>query len=85
MERAYGLKDLGQLIVDEAKANGLEIAEEALEQLGKAVYYGFSEWLSQSASLSDNKIDDILAPFYKHVDQYVLPQIDKIDLDKDGD
>lgn len=81
MEKAYELKALGEMIVAEAKKDGLTIAEEALEKLGKAVYFGTKEWAKESAELSENKIDDFVAPFYDQVDQFVIPQIEKIDLD----
>lgn len=81
MEKAYGLKDLGQMIKDQAAKEGLTIAEEALEKLGKAVYLGTKEW----AKLSESKIDDFIAPFYDQIDTFVIPQIEKIDLDGDGD
>lgn len=85
MDKAYELKALGQMIADEAKKNGLEIAEEAVELLAKASYLGFQKWAKESAVLSDNKIDDVAANFYSHLDGFVLPQIEKIDLDGDGD
>ena len=84
MEKAYELKALGEMIVAEAKKDGLTIAEEALEKLGKAVYFGTKEWAKESAVLSETKIDDFVAPFYDQIDQFVIPQIEKIDLDGDG-
>jgi hypothetical protein len=84
MEKAYDLKALGQMIVDEAKKDGLVIAEQALEKLGKAVYVGSKNWAKESAVLSSNKIDDVIAPFYDHADPLVIPQIEKLDLDGDG-
>ena len=84
MEKAYDLKELGQMIKEEAAKDGLTIAEEALEKLGKAVYLGTKRWGKESAVLSETKIDDFAAPFYDQIDQFVIPQIDKIDLDGDG-
>ena len=84
MQKPYEIKALGQAIVDEAKKDGLELAEEALEKLGKAVYNGTKKWAKESADLSENKFDDFAAPFYDHLDGVVNPQIDKIDLDGDG-
>lgn len=83
--KAYDLKELGEAIVAEAKKDGLEIAEEALEKLGKAVYFGSKKWAKESAVISDTKIDDFVAPFYDQLDQFVTPQIEKLDLDGDGD
>lgn len=71
MEKAYDLKDLGARL----KAKGLVEAED----LAGAVYKEFKAWLKESAPLSENKYDDILAPFIDQLDAIVLPQIDKID------
>lgn len=84
MEKAYSIKALGGKIAEKAKAEGLPIAEEALEKLGKSVYLGFKEWSKESAALSENKIDDFAAPFLDNLDHIVLPQIEKIDLNGDG-
>lgn len=85
MDKAYDLKALGMMIAAEAKKDGLEIAESAVENLGKSVYFGFKMWAKESAQMSDNKIDDFLAPFYDQADSFVMAQINKIDLDQDGD
>ena len=84
MQKPYEIKALGQAIVDEAKKDGLVVAEDALEKLGKAVYNGTKKWAKESADLSVNKFDDFAAPFYDHLDGVVNPQIEKIDLDGDG-
>lgn len=84
MTKAYDLKALGESIIKEAKKEGLEIAEEALESLGKAVYFGTQNWARESAILSDTKVDDFVMPFYSQIDQFVLPQIEKLDLDNSG-
>ena len=84
MEQAYSLKELGLKIQEEAKKEGLTIAEEAVEKLAKAAYNGTKAWVKESATLSPNKIDDFIAPFYDQLDVIVNPQIDKIDLDGDG-
>lgn len=84
MEKAYDLKSLGEIIAAEAKKEGFAVAEEALEKLGKAVYMGVKHWASESAILSESKVDDFIAPFYEMMDKFVLPQIEKIDLDGDG-
>jgi len=36
-------------------------------------------WLKESAALSANKVDDMLAPMLAPVEAYVLEQVDKID------
>lgn len=84
MEKPYDLKALGNKIREKAKADGLVLAEEAVEKLGKAVYLGVKEWGKESAAISENKVDDFIANFYDQIDAYVLPQIDKIDLDGSG-
>lgn len=84
MEKAYDLKALGELVVAEMKKDGLAVAEEATEKLARAAYVGLKVWLTDSSALSENKIDDLLAPLLTVVDGLVLPQIAKIDLDGDG-
>lgn len=89
MEKAYDLKALGEKIKEEAKKEGLDLAEQAVEKLAKAVYNGTKSWAKESAALSKDgllgKVDDYVAPFYDQLDSVVNPQIDKIDLDGDGD
>lgn len=84
MEKAYEIKALGAAIAAEAKKDGLHLAEEALESLGKAAYLGLKKWAQESAALSESKVDDAIAPFYNFIDPLVLPLIEKIDLDADG-
>lgn len=80
MEKAYDLKDLGKRLKDA----GLPIAEDALQSAGKNAYVALKAWLKESAVLSSNKVDDVLAPFVDQADPVVLPQIEKLDLDGDG-
>lgn len=80
MEKAYDLKALGEKL----KAAGLPIAEEALESAGAKVYVAVKEWATESAVLSETKIDDVIAPFYGQLDPIVLPLIEQIDIDGDG-
>ena len=84
MEKAYDIKALGEMIIAEAKVEGLTIAEEAVEALAKAAYKGQKKWMKESALLSENKIDDVLIPFYDLADSIVLPLIEKVDIDGDG-
>lgn len=84
MEKAYDLKALGQLIATEAKKDGLHLSEKAAEALAKSAYIGFKTWYKVSAQMSPNKADDLGVPFIDFLDQFVLPQIDKLDLDGDG-
>lgn len=71
MEKAYDLKALGEKL----KAQGLPVLEDTAEKVYKAT----KEWAQESAIISKNKIDDVVAPFYDQLDKLVLPQIDKID------
>lgn len=84
MEKAYDIKELGKKIAEEAKKDGLEIAEQAVETLGKACWTGIKSWLVESSLLSENKIDDVVAPFISQLDPLVEGVIAKVDLDKDG-
>lgn len=84
MEKAYDLKALGQKIKEKAAADGLTLAEEAVEKLAKAAYLGLKDWAKESAVLSETKIDDFITPAYDYLDSFVMPQIDKIDIDGDG-
>lgn len=84
METAYELKALGLKIKEEAAKDGLTLAEETLERLAKAVYIGTKAWAKESAVKSETKIDDFIAPFYDQMDAFVIPQIERLDLNKDG-
>lgn len=75
MEKAYDLKDLGLKLKDA----GLPIALEALESSAAKTYLAFKAWGKESAALSENKIDDVVSPFYDQLDSLILPLIDKID------
>ncbi len=84
MEKAYGLKDLGEKIAAKARENGLHLAEEAVEVLAKAAYLGMKDWLKESAAMTSTPIDDVVVGFANYADPIVLEQIAKLDLDKDG-
>lgn len=75
MTKAYDLKDLSKKL----EAAGVPVLKEAGEETAKQVYLAVKEWAKESAVISENKIDDVVAPFYDHLDKVVLPQIDKID------
>ena len=81
----YSLKKLGEKIAAKMKEAGLPaIAEENLELAAKCAYEGSKEWFAESAAETETKIDDVVASFSSFADQYVIPQIAAIDLDKDG-
>lgn len=84
MEKPYQLKDLGQMISNEAKKNGLHLAEEAVETLAIAAYNGLKEWAKESAALTANPVDDLVVNFMAYADSFVIGQIQKLDLDHDG-
>lgn len=75
MEKAYDLADLGKKLA----ASGVPALKEFGEAEAKEVYIQLKAWLVESAALSTNKIDDMIAPFYGQLDGLVLPLIDKID------
>lgn len=84
MEKPYDIKALGEMIVEEAKKDGLTIAEEATEKLGKATYVASKKWFAQSAAMTDTKADDLVAGIYNMADPVVMPMIEAIDIDGDG-
>ena len=71
MEKAYDFGEFAKRL----KEQGLIAAED----LAGGVYMELKKWLSESAALSENKLDDIAIPFLNQLDPIVLPQIDKID------
>lgn len=80
MEKAYDVKVLGQYL----KEAGLPLAEDQLEAQAKSAYAALKKWVQASAALSENKIDDIVVPFFSQLDPIVFEAVEKIDLDKDG-
>ena len=83
MNKAYDIKVLGQMIIEEAKKDGLTIAEEAAEKLAKAAYVGSKKWFAQSAAMTDTKADDLVAGIYNMADPVVMPMIEAM-VDGDG-
>lgn len=75
MEKAYAISGL----VDELKAKGLDVAEDA----AKAIYLAIDAWLMKSAAMSPSKMDDLLIVILPVARGYVLEQIDKINDKKD--
>ena len=74
MTQAYDIKELGERL----KSAGVPIALDALESVAENVYVVLKQWIKDSAALSENKIDDAIAPFIDQLDAFVLPQIKKI-------
>lgn len=75
MEKAYDLKDLAKKL----EGAGVPVLKEAAEATAGKVYIAVKEWAKESAAVSENKIDDVVASFYDQLDKVVLPAIDKID------
>jgi hypothetical protein len=71
MEKAYDVKILKERI----KAKGLDIAEEALVILVDQTL----GWMEDSAKMSENKWDDMIAVFASIAKPMIMEQIDKID------
>jgi hypothetical protein len=84
MEKAYDGKELLKKVQAKAAEGGLTMAEESLEVLIKAVWSGVKEWGNESAILSANPVDNFIIPSLNFLDGYIMPQIEKIDLDCDG-
>ena len=76
----YSLQELAEKL----KEKGLTVAEDGIEKVASQVYLAFKEWIQESALKSENKMDDMIAPFIGQLDAIVLPAIAKLDLDKDG-
>lgn len=70
-KKPYDLKDLAKRL----RKRGVNVAEEAAEVL----YEELKGWFKDSAALSANPIDDIVATFLPQLDKIVEPQLDKID------
>lgn len=71
MEKAYDLK----VLQEKLKAKGLP----EVELLAEKSYEAIKEWFTESAIVSETKIDDVFVPFMAFVDGVVKPQLDKID------
>lgn len=69
--KPYDLSVLGQKL----KAKGLDIAEEAL----KIVVNETLDWVAESAPVSPNKIDDVVAMAIPFIKPKILEAVDKID------
>lgn len=70
MEKAYDLKVLAKRLEDKGLKNA--------EALAGDIYITTRDWAKESAHLSPNPWDDMAVPFYKQLDEVILPQIDAI-------
>lgn len=84
MEKAYDLKALGKKIIEKARQNGLHLAEDAAQAIAKASYLGIKEWAQESAAITPTPVDNVIVKFVDYADDFVLEQIEKMDLDGDG-
>lgn len=66
--------ELKKLIVDEFKAEGMDIAEDVAVRLVKAAF----KVLPKVVLATDNKMDDLLIPLLAVVEKPVLQALDKI-------
>jgi hypothetical protein len=71
MDKAYSIKALEQKLLEKGLPE--------VELLAEKVYEATKEWYSESAVLSETKVDDITLPFLNFIDNLVKPQLDKID------
>lgn len=69
--KAYDVK----VLVERLKADGLDLAEDAATK----VFENVLAWVQESAALSPNPYDDLIAVVVPQVRKLVLEQIDKID------
>lgn len=68
---AYSLKAL----VEKLKVHGLDVAEDGAKLVVEAVF----DWVSESAVLSPNKVDDFAVVILPAIKPFVLSQLDKMD------
>lgn len=71
MTKAYDIQNL----IARAKSRGLDLTEEAAKMLLQET----SGWLVESAALSENKVDDLVAIGIPQLEKVMMPLIDKID------
>lgn len=85
MDKPFDLKALGETVVARAKERGLTVAEESVEVLAAAVWDGLIEWSEKSVQLTPTPVDNVLFGLIAYFEKQVRSQIEKIDLDGDGD
>lgn len=79
MTKPYDLTALGAAVVTAAKANGLEVADHALDVLATSVYQATKQWVKDSAAMSPSFVNDLIVKYVDDLDGYVLPQIAKLE------
>jgi hypothetical protein len=63
-----------EVLIERLKYRGLK----EVEDLARQFYAILKVFLTESAMLSENKLDDIAVPFLSQLDAIVIPQIEKI-------
>ena len=76
MVKAYDPK----VLIEKLKGKGLNLAEEA----ATIVVEETLNWVSESAIISENKMDDILAVIIPVIKPHIMRLIDKIDGEVDA-
>jgi hypothetical protein len=71
MVTAYDIKNL----VERYKAKGLDIGEDVARELLEETF----DWLTESAEVSSNSYDNVMAVMYPVLKKEMLVQVDKID------
>ena len=71
MEKAYDLKELGEVL----KGKGLDLAEESLNM----VFDSLMDWIEASAKVSATPYDDMAMVIMPQLKKLVKEAIDKID------
>lgn len=69
--KPYDLK----VLAEKLKAKGLDVAEESLKILVSETL----DWVSESAPLSPNKVDDVVVMAFPFIKPKILEAIDKVD------
>lgn len=72
-------EEMKKIIVEELKAVGMDIAEEAAEKAVKAIFKA----IPKALAASENKMDDMLIPLLGLIEPKVMELIDGIDGKKD--
>lgn len=68
-------QDIKKIIVEEFKAEGLEIAEDVAVRITKVAFRA----IPKVVLATDNKVDDYLIPLLALVEKPVMTALDKID------
>ena len=67
-------KSAGQILVDELKEQGIEVAEEAAKGIVNAVFNAADKYIDAT----ETKIDDMAKPILGLAKNFILDKVDKI-------